>query len=587
MRRASGSAIPLRSTSSSICTLRQAPTLWPQYTCPPRLFERILLRQHDLYNVTHDDGSRRTINALTAAQIIVSVERDISLPQRYMAGRVLRAWYELSNAGLLPAAFQIVFDPINEDLWRQWREAWYTPANPYQPIPIDILSRLMSGAMEWVERYAEHVIFAYNTFLPFLASPDAEFVGTDDFLLEKAIALLRAHPSPVWTDDDLALTVRSNGYADKRSLIIFLSGIIHRLRNACINIILATTGMRLLELVMLEEECAWDASKKGDYKICVRVWKTSVASQGKEAKLPIPEITFKAIDALSKLGAAARKHGGTRRLLVTLTRFACTPWGQPTGKGVIPSAIRDFATHLGIAEHIHSHQYRKTLAMFVIYQDPEHLELVRRLFSHKSLRMTLRYIMSIPDLSDDIRSILIQHYKDLLSEIVGGCVEGKIAGKAGQRIKASLAAAHISPASLLDNGQDTLEQYIDGLAADGMVVLHRTPWAVICTKAPTMTQRAPCDRPNAPRHRRLTPDVSRCDPIHCPFAVFTEETIPYLNKEIAFHEWLRTREGCSDRQIDVSSSRIRECRSLLADLAASDNAVDAEMALGDKGRDDG
>jgi len=35
MRRASGSAIPLRSTSSSICTLRQAPTLWPQYTCPP------------------------------------------------------------------------------------------------------------------------------------------------------------------------------------------------------------------------------------------------------------------------------------------------------------------------------------------------------------------------------------------------------------------------------------------------------------------------------------------------------------------------------------------------------------------------
>jgi len=35
MRRASGSAIPLRSTSSSILTLRQAPTQWPQYTCPP------------------------------------------------------------------------------------------------------------------------------------------------------------------------------------------------------------------------------------------------------------------------------------------------------------------------------------------------------------------------------------------------------------------------------------------------------------------------------------------------------------------------------------------------------------------------
>jgi len=43
MRRASGSAIPLRSTSSSILTLRQAPTQWPQYTCPPDFLRGYLL----------------------------------------------------------------------------------------------------------------------------------------------------------------------------------------------------------------------------------------------------------------------------------------------------------------------------------------------------------------------------------------------------------------------------------------------------------------------------------------------------------------------------------------------------------------
>jgi len=40
IRRASGSVIPLRSTSSSILTLLPAvSTQWPQYT--PRLFEKI------------------------------------------------------------------------------------------------------------------------------------------------------------------------------------------------------------------------------------------------------------------------------------------------------------------------------------------------------------------------------------------------------------------------------------------------------------------------------------------------------------------------------------------------------------------
>ncbi len=547
-----------------------------------------LFAQHGLYNGARHYGTRRTINTLDATQLTAAIERDLNQGQRYMAGRLLRAWYELSNAGLLPADYQIVFEPIDKKTLQRWIEAWHTSTNPYQPIPVDTLSRLVSGAIEWVESYAEHVIFAYQKFLPYLASRDAMSSALiDDFRLQDAIAVVRAHPSPAWTLDDLAFSLHPDGRVYEPEVMAFLNTISYRLRDACINIVLATTGIRAMELAMLEEGCAWDASKRGDYVLSVRVWKTSDASQGDETKLPIPEITFKAIEVLTQLGAAARQHHGTRRLIVALTRFSRTRWGEPAGKTIAGYSARAFAAHLGITDHIHPHQYRKTLAMFVIYQDPEHLELIRHLFSHKSLRMTLAYITSIPHLSDDVRYILIQHHKDLLRDMIEACDEGKVAGKAGLRIKASLAAARISPASLLDNGQDTLSQYIEALAIDGSVALHRTPWAVICTKAPSMIQRAPCDRPKASRHRRLTPDVSRCDPIRCPFAVFTEETIPYLTREIAFHDWLRAREGCSSRQVEVSSLRIRECRLLLAELAADDGPACVESTLGEKARDDG
>jgi len=52
MRRASGSVTPLRSRSSSILTLRQAPTQWPQYTCPPDF-----LRGYPVVGLTLESGS--------------------------------------------------------------------------------------------------------------------------------------------------------------------------------------------------------------------------------------------------------------------------------------------------------------------------------------------------------------------------------------------------------------------------------------------------------------------------------------------------------------------------------------------------
>ena len=543
-----------------------------------RLFER-----HNLYADVHGNKSYRSINDLDRADIATFVDNHIvSLKYRSTVAHLLRFWYALSAHDMLPVDLQLLYQPIDDETLRRWREAETASTQPFKPIPLDTLSLLVLDARRHIETNGDDIIYAYESFVPILGATGDEsgagwLASGRARAYERAITSLRAYPSPLWNVDQFV--DGQSGDIDRLKLRRHIIGLINRLRDACMVIILAVTGMRGSEAAFLEAGCA-EIIGQGEYRLHVTVWKTSEASQGEVKSIPIPEIAFHAIEMLTRLSAPARQLTETPYIFTALVNQANGRIGRTTCRLVYHSVTR-YCRRLGITPVIHPHQFRKTIALFIIYRDPRHLNLLKHLFSHKSLRMTWLYITSIPGLEKDVQELLMQEHRALFNEILEACDTGQIGGKAGLRIAATLPQSALFP-GLLKADDETIDQYIASLATGGVALLHRTPYGVICTKTPGLTQRAPCDRPNAPAHRRFYPDLENCDPMECPFAVFTETTILRLENDIRFHASMTDRPKCSTRQRRLSLRIIGLCKKRLAEVRG-ETSVTATVAAGGAG----
>lgn len=524
-----------------------------------RLFEI-----HHLYADVHGNGSYRSINDLDPADIVAFIDGVASPNYRARIARLLRFWHSLSVQEMLPVDLQLLYQPIDDAtmnrLGREQEDSW----QPFAPIPLDTLSLLVSDARQHIDTNSDDIIYAYKSFISILEvtgdEPGGGGKSVRDEAYERAIKALMAHPSPLWDVD--RFVDRQSGDIDRRGIRGHIIRLANSLRDACIIIILAVTGMRHSEANFLQAGCA-EPIGQGEYRLHLTVWKTSEASQGERKSIPIPEIVYKAVQELTKLSALARQISGTPYIYTTLVnnqaRIGHTRWSQ------IRHSLTRYCRRLGITPTIHSHQFRKTIALFIIYRDPRHLSLLKHLFSHKSLRMTWIYITSIPGLEKDVQKLLMQEHRTLFNEILEACDAGQIGGKAGLRIAATLPQSALFPGVLKDD-DETIDQYIASLTERGVALLHRTPYGVICTKTPGLTQRAPCDRPNAPAHRRFYPDLENCDPLDCPFAVITQTAIPRLENDIRFHEAIANRRRCSPRQRRLSLRIVGLCKRRLAEV---------------------
>lgn len=546
-----------------------------------RLFEA-----HNLYADVHGNGSYRSINDLDRTAIIAFLDDHISsLGYKCDIAVLLKFWHDLSAHEMLPIGLQLLYQPIDDATMRRFNDAQAAATQPFKPIPLDTLSLLVSNARRLIETNGADIIYGYESFVPILiwkrdGGDDGRSVGNE--ACERAITALQSHPSPLWDLDQFV--DRPSGKIAHRKIRDHILNLTISLRGACMVIILAVTGMRGSEATYLEAGCA-EPIGGGEYRLHVTVWKTSQASQGEKKRIPIPKIAYDAVKTLTELSAPARQIAQTPYICTTLTNLTNGHIGQ-NNKGMTYHILGQYCQRLGIEPAIHPHQFRKTIALFVIYRDPRHLSLLKHLFSHKSLRMTWIYITSIPGLEEDVKELLMEEHRALFNEIVKACETGQIGGKAGLRIKATLPQSPLFP-GLLKDDDETIDQYIASLVEGGVALLHRTPYGVICTKTPGLTQRAPCDRPNAPTHRRFYPDLENCDPMECPFAVFTEASIPRLENDIRFHESMTDRRRCNPRQRRLSLRIIPLCKKRLAELRGEEAAtvvVDGATAMADTAR---
>ncbi|SFB20407.1 Phage integrase family protein [Lentibacillus halodurans] len=567
------------------------------------------LYKHKLFVDIQGNGSFTNTIYLTKEHFTEFIKNDLKDSGAiYDFAKQIKHWVGLSKSKLIPMDYRLNFEPFDADMYSKLAKNAEDNKGEYLPISIDTLSELVPFCIDNIEKNSAEILKFYSVLWPVIAGGD--IAKTQPFEWGKAIYELLSMDlkvidlqmykfkdySQVKMSKDLNTKLRyavknhpewnknnpfylSNIWKIKQSEILNIAlelgielesidlaivydvskikmkvmELVTELRNSCVVILFLVTGMRNSEMYLLEAGNCWQLKgSEDDFRISITVPKTSEGSTGDPVVLPVPEIAYKAFKCLEALTDKARVWGGSKKLMVSST--------SNFGKEIVARSINQFLKRwfedLGI-EHIHPHQFRKTIAMFAIYQNPNNISVIRRLFSHQSLAMTLSYIVKMPGMAEEIKLAVIERNKELLSELLEAIDKKCIGGKAGSRIKRLVDESTIFKAKLNDDGWEGLEQYIQILLQDGLSILHRTSFGAICTNTHSGLV-------------HLAPESCNCNVTDCNWSVFTANSIEDLENTIKFHDNFLKDDFCSEKQKRFSHKTIRDCVERLYELKGID-----------------
>ncbi|MFV8781886.1 tyrosine-type recombinase/integrase [Microbulbifer sp. SA54] len=490
--------------------------------------------------------------------------------QRWEFGYMLRFWGEVSSQGLLPKELALTGNLISKERVRELRTEYDEQSNPFLPLPMDDYATIFNYCLDMIEKYSQDCLWLYETFKHSLVgaySTPSKISNNFNSLSPSSIEGVATFKSfnPVLLPDGTPwwpLSTRQRISKHNQGEYICISHIakvITSLTDACCLLILCVTGMRRSELVTLKSDCL---TYENDPWITYTVFKTSQASQGDLKKIPIPNCAAKAIEILKIIGHESRTYGNHCYLL---SKFYKSSFGNPASITSAERSCNRVAGSLGIDEKIHPHRFRKSLALYLIHQDPKNLDIIRNLFSHTSLRMTLKYILSLPGVHEEVKKTLVEENSEILATVLKAVLDNKIGGIGGMRILKTSEESPILRAKLQNDGKESLSQYIASFLDEGVKLLHRTNMA-ICLKTPGLASPTPCDPLEDEYQSKLHPNIFACDPFNCRFAVFVEDNIPALENEIIFHNNIINHHYCGNRQKSFSQERIKDAHKRLEEI---------------------
>lgn len=567
------------------------------------------LYKHRLFIDIQGNGSFTNTIYLRQVHFIDFIKNDLKDSSAiYDFAKQVKHWSGLSKSKLIPVDYCLNFEPFDADMYTKMNNNAEDNKGEYLPISIDTLSELVPYCIDNIEKKSIEVLKLYSVLWPIIASRDIAKIQSFEWgkaiynLLDMDLKILdlqsykftdyrqvtmskalnnklryavKDHPewheqnpiyvSNVWTLKlsevvmialELGIELESLDMAivyDVFKIKLEAMKLVTELRNSSVVILFLVTGMRNSEMYLLEAGDCWRVKgSEDDYRIRITVSKTSEGSTGDPVVLPVPEIAYKAFKCLEALTVEARAWGKSNKLMVsTVSRFGKEIWAQS-----INQFLQRWCVDLGI-EHIYPHQFRKTIAMFAIYQNPNNISVIKRLFSHKSLAMTLAYIVKMPGMAEEIKLAVIEKNKELLSELLEAIDKKCIGGRAGIRIKGLVDESTIFKAKLNDEGWEGLEQYIQILLQDGLSILHRTSFGAICTNTHSGLV-------------HLAPESCNCNVTDCDWSVFTANSIEDLEDTIKFHDNFLKDDLCGEDQQRFSRKTIRDCLERLYELNGID-----------------
>jgi integrase len=525
--------------------------------------------------------------------------------KRYGVMLQIRHWELLSESGYLPERFRLNRQMVSAKELKQASKKFNADRESrigYLPIKPEVLGKLIPACADMVEKHSTDILALAEAFdgsfiwgdpdceattrfeqaervaYAMLKNPVPELWDASEFYSEEIILsnenknllknAIRSHEDWDALKDKMSGKLNRGTRADLRAIADSLNintvgicseiinydtkkarhhfiSLARRLRTACEIVVMFSTGMRIRELNTLKAGCARRVPGTDDHELEFYVHKTR-----HHATIPIPELSFKAITVLEKLTRMTRGISESEYLAVNMFH---NNYGKERLPNEFATLLTDYCQSIGITEHIHPHQFRKSIAMFFVYHDPCSLMLVKRLFSHRSLKMTLRYIVEMPGLGEEIRKRVIDNNLDLLLEVYNAAEVGAIGGLAGKRFAGKYKDSKFC-SYLNDDGRESARMFVAGILESDAKILSRCTMGVICTKTHhTIADSAPneCD----------------CDVVNCENAIFTSSCIDDLEEEIRFHSIdILQNPATGTKMRERSEKHIEACRARLAEL---------------------
>ena len=178
----------------------------------------------------------------------------------------------------------------------------------------------------------------------------------------------------------------------------------------------------------------------------------------------------------------------------------------------LDAQLADFVEAFGLAPCLdntrcHHHRFRKTAARLIVialYGGPV---ILRRLFGHQHLAMTLRYILANTSIIDELREIAEEEQRALAEKYVSRA--GELLGKGGETFRQAVsAAADVISVTVPDGKRDQAEFTTSDVVAilsngtDGLTIRQVLPGLLACFK--------PRDEAGACCTSRELPNVAKC-----------------------------------------------------------------------------
>jgi len=499
-------------------------------------------------------------------------QEDISPLHKSHKLQTLKDWIEINN--ILPSNFRLPYNPLsNINTNGIFGEVNKNAENEnekdaeWSPLTIPKAMLLTREAIIWVEKYSNDILNIYHIWKDYAgANPKyteytafgSTYRDTSGTANTKKIKLAeivfdniqkepeKAHPFySIW----IAANNLSKNYINREELKQCFSEklimtTLRSLYGACITLILMSTGMRKSELFSLQRGCIDTESNPDIPLIKSEVTKTNTGI----TKLPISKVGVKAVHVLENLGQS-------------ITNTAVGPLMIPVevdrkNKNMCMNKVANYAGHAlsmlsifcktinyGKAPILHS--FRHTLAACVWERTDQAPVLLKMLYNHSSLSMTLYYLRSNPIIQASQKELFTKKYLPLVREVIHDAKDNTLTGKASDRVKSLITYVQNDinfQGKTEEELESTMEELFMTLIEQDQLRLFITPFCV-CMRSNTSSSKSPCMHieDHGDTFYSKLPRTDLCVGASCHDALFTsqqQETVhdcmTYYNESINF-----------------------------------------------------
>ncbi len=460
-------------------------------------------------------------NALELIDIIQ--QQDVSKLYKKHQFQILKYWIEINQ--LLPIFFRLPFDPLanintnsifGEENKNYKKGGGNSEDDEWSPLTIPQAMFLTRESITWVEKYSDDILNIYNIWKDYAgANPkykeyhaygshyaDARGTAPSKNLKLAEIILNNIDKEPDELHPFYAMWHFANDFStnkiNKRTLIRSISQknittTLRSLYGACIVLILMPTGMRKSELFSLQRGCIDIDTNPEIPLIESEVTKTNTGI----TKLPISQVGVKAVQVLARLGKIiTNEESGPLIIPVEKDR---------KNKHMHLNKTANYSTHafkmlsvfcetINYGPPPNLHSFRHTLAACVWERTDQAPVLLKMLYNHSSLSMTLHYLRSNPIIQQAQKELFTKKYLPLVREVIHSAQDDELAGKASEKVQGLIKYVQNDfqfQGKTEEELETAMEELFMTLIEQNQLRLFLTPFCV-CMRSNTSSSKSPC-----------------------------------------------------------------------------------------------